>query len=411
EGQQDKPVSEMSVKLIPFHTLAITEKIGAGRLGTVYKGVYRLIEQVAIKEITGIDGAEAQAQFKREAQIMKTITNEVSGKHFAFFYGICCEENRQYLIMEYLSGGTLANYLTKPLSKQTRHQLCLNIIAGLYLLHDANIYHRDLTSANILISEHGEAKLADFGLAKVQQAVAETVNKKVQASASKFRIMAPERMQAFYNGDSDDKGDIYSFGILLFEIMAKRTAYTGLSDLQIIDKVLLKGEREPIPPEVPEFYRDLIIQCWSQLPEQRPTAYELWQILQKVPDFQKITEKGMEAEKIKDFNEAATQYKKAAFYGEPRAQANLALLMFEGKGNLVKDDTKSRELLYQSAMGDHPRGMINLAYFYEKGLGGDPDIDKAKRWLTTAANTGDERAKQRLEKLNEPQNSPTRLKK
>ena len=394
KGQEiSNPYAGLTV--IPFHTLEIEERLGEGKLGVIYLG--RLHgELVAVKEIIGLHGQEAKAQFLREAQIMSRLRS----RHFALFYGICCSDEHQYLIMEYMPQGSLAQYLTnKRLNLDQRHRIVLDIVSGLHYLHTAKVYHRDLTSANVLIDAHGTAELADFGLAKVAETVAMTINKGVQASASTLKILAPERLNP-RSRDNHEKGDIYSLGLLIWEIMMGKMAYAGLSESAIIQKVLA-GEREELPVYMPEFYRELITRCWQAVPEQRPPVAEILRLLQAyvIPDLEALNQQGMDYEKRGNLEQAARCYQQAGFYGSMRAGTNLGLYYCQGKGGLTQDYQMARELFIQSAEEGHTRAMVNLAHMYEKGWGVNPDLKQAYYWLQKASQAGDKAAEQRLQKL------------
>lgn len=382
--------------MIPFHALDIEDKIGQGKLGTIYRGRYNG-EVVAVKEITGIEGEDARKQFLREAQIM----NHLRSQHFALFYGVCSEEDRHYLVTEYLPGGSLDIYLGqhKNLGLVQRHHFIKDIVSGLRYLHAAKVYHRDLTSANVLIDQRGTAKIADFGLAKVGHHVAKTVGFGAQHLASSFKIYAPERFSL--KAQPSSEWDVYSLGILMWEILTGQMAYAGLTDTEITHRVL-KGELEAIPSYVPAFYQELIEACWDKLPERRPSVEEINTQLTsfKVPDIEALFNEGLLQEKTyKDYDQAVTCYQNAAAYGSFRARTNLAGLYYDGCG-VPKDEQKAHDLLLESAQDGHSRAMVNLAILYEEGYAGQkPNLKQARFWLEKAAGLGDVSAREKLAKM------------
>ncbi len=382
------------LNLIPFHQLRIDRQLGQGKLGTVYLGQL-FTEAVAIKQITGLGTDYAKAQFLREAQIM----HHLRSRHVALFYGVCSEEDRQYLVMEYFPGGTLAAYAQQGHSLQERHQVALDIAQGLSVMHSAEVYHRDLSSSNVLIDARGAAKIADLGLAKVNDAVAQSLVGAVQVRASTLKVLSPERLVP--RGQVDlEKADIYSFGVLLWELMTGEVMYAGLSEAQLVQQVLAE-KWPPLPSYLPLVYRELIGQCWNTRPSQRPSMSEILERLRaySAPDVEQLTEQGMRYEKAQQMEQAFLCYQQAAHYGSMRGRTNLGLLYCQGGAGIEKDVAKAKALLTQSAHEGHARAMVNLGIFYEKGWGGEVDIAQARHWFEKAALQQDAVAIQRLARL------------
>lgn len=376
---------------IPFYKLKILGKANEAILETIYKGSYD-DELVAIKEIVGLDGDTLLAQFNREAAIM----NNIRSVHFALFYGISGQGNVRYLISEYMTKGVLDKYLAnQKLNLKQRVELSLSIIRALHALHEKKVYHRHLSTESFGIDKYGNAKLMNFSLAKVEEAIAKTVDKKVQQSKTSLKIMSPERLLPYPY--QEDKADIYSLGIILYEVMTSKTLYQDLSDSQILQRIQ-SGEFAAIPKEVPEFYRELILQCWQQDPSARPSTAELLTKLTNMPDTEELVKLGEKAENEQDYCTAEQHYRQAIFYGNMRARTNLATLMFQKKveANAPKE---MRNLFKLSANEEHPRAMVNLAYLYQKGIDGGIKIPKSFFWLEKAKLANQPEAKQRLLEL------------
>ena len=382
------------INVIPFHTLEINKKITDGKLGTIYAGTYN-DENVAIKEITGITGDAARTQFLREA-----ILSKLRSRHLALFYGICCEDDRNYLVIEDIPNSLEQYIVNRPIPLNQRHQMAIEIVSGLNFLHRAGVYHRDLSSENVLVCRDGHAKLSDLGLVKIENNKDINVKTAIKEVKKTYKIFPPEYFD-FRRKQNFETTDIYALGILLWELLTSKLAFNGLRDEEIISKIRT-GFTEPIPNFVPEFYRNLIESCWSKLPSNRPSAYDVLRKLKgyKVPNIDAMFQDGLAAEQKKDFQTAFSIYQVAAAYGSFRARTNLACMYYEGVGPVAQDKGRALNLFLQSAKDGHPRAMVNLATMFEEGWNGNPpDINKALHWLEKGKSLGDQYCAQKFDAL------------
>lgn len=387
-----------SLPIYPFHKLQIDAKLDKHALGKMYLGRLHN-EAVVLKEIVGVETETAREQFLREAKIM----DRLRSRHFSLFYGICFEENRHYLLMEYLPKGKLLDYLSEnsALSFKKRHEMIMELAKGLDFLHDSEVYLRGLTSASIGIDSDDHAKIMDFSVAKVQVEIAKTVNKIVEERGS-LRYLPPERIVRT-GIILHDKEDIYRFGLIILEILTGRQICHDLPDVACVQKILT-GELVDIPDYIPEFYQKLISDCTQEKPFDRLDIKSLIKQLEAytLPDADKLNEQGMKYEKGDDIPKAYAYYEQAAYCGSKSARTNLGTLLCAGKG-MEYDYERAFELFTLSAKENHTRAMVNLARLYEKGLGTEQDITKAKELLKKAANHGDKIAAKRLAELDQPQ--------
>ncbi|CAB4472956.1 unnamed protein product [Rhizophagus irregularis] len=181
--------------------------------------------------------------------------------------------NEYLLIMQYANGGDLQNYLKnnfKNLIWNDKKKLAFQIADGLDYLHYENILHRDLHSKNIVIHE-SNAKITDFGISKNQ-------NNQTSAYIGNFGVIAymgPERLK---NPESPytNSSDIYSFGVLMWEISSGRPPFEDIDDkMALFTSIVYKENREKPVPNTPEKYEELYKKCWSQEPRLRPTTNEI----------------------------------------------------------------------------------------------------------------------------------------
>jgi len=237
--------------------------IGAGGFGAVYKGEWKhSIEPVAVKELFLEQMTEAFFQeFRNEVKIMVQLRSPNTLR----LWGVCFEP---YCMVMPLMKTSLFELLKEEPSWPVRIQIAIDVGAGLNYLHSQKVIHRDLKSSNILIDEHGRAKVADFGLSKVKL---ETSRRSKQKSAvGSYLWMAPElfRQPVRYTTQSD----IYSYGMVLWEIASCQLPFQGATMYAQVEAWVSQGDREDIPPGTLPLYEELIESAWAQDPQERLNA-------------------------------------------------------------------------------------------------------------------------------------------
>jgi serine/threonine-protein kinase CTR1 len=220
-------------------------------------------QTVVIKTLEGAFTENDHAQFVREIRIMSRLHHP----NITALYGATLELNHPCLVMEYLES-SLFDTLKRVLTSERQKSIALDIARGLHYLHGQGVIHRHLKSTNILLNAQEQAKLTDFGLAKVRMASIQTAAERSQA----IQWLAPECLRGEVPTLSSD---IYSYGIILWEIATNQQCYTKLDP-----DFVLSGKREDIPPTVPDVLANLIRRCWHQDPSQRPPITEVIQILE-----------------------------------------------------------------------------------------------------------------------------------
>jgi len=223
----------------------ITEKLGAGGMGEVYKGRdTRLDRIVALKILSpgASPGADLRQRFEREARAVAALNHP----HICTLFDVGRDGDTDFLVMEYCEGETLAQRLSKgplPLEQALRHGT--EIADALDKAHRAGIVHRDLKPGNIMITRSG-VKLLDFGLAKLRPLSAATGELLTKATATEpltaagtilgtLHYMAPEQLEG---KDADARSDLFAFGAVLYEMLTGKRAFEGTSQASVITAIM-----------------------------------------------------------------------------------------------------------------------------------------------------------------------------
>ncbi|XP_068115131.1 proto-oncogene tyrosine-protein kinase LCK-like [Hyperolius riggenbachi] len=246
---------------IPRNTLELVEKIDTGPFGAVWMGYHHGNIKVAIKCLN--HGTMSPSDFLAEADLMKQLQHP----RLVRLYGLVTQEP-MYIVTEYMENGQLGDYLKTPqglsLNVSKLIGMSAQVAEGMALLERKNYIHRDLRAASILVSDTLSCKIANFGLAQI------TEDKYTAIEGSKFPIKwtAPEGIKY---GMFSIKSDVWSFGILLTEIITYgRMPYPGMTNSEMID-YLERGYRMQQPDQCPKELYDLMLKCWKEHPEERPT--------------------------------------------------------------------------------------------------------------------------------------------
>jgi len=267
----------------------ILEQIGEGGMATVYKAHdTRLDAEVAVKVIRTENLApsileRALKRFEREAKALARLTHPNIVK--VIDYGEY--EDKPYLVLEYLPGGSLKKRLGKPIPWQEAFQLILPIARALDYAHRQNMIHRDVKPSNILMTEDGEPMLTDFGIAKVLdlEETADLTGTGMGIGTPEY--MAPEQWQ----GNTSTQSDLYSLGVLLYEMITGRKPYTANTPAAL----LLKQANDPLP-RPSEFVRDLLDKVENIL--LRALAKEPKERFKDMGEFIKAMDNGLKSEKV-----------------------------------------------------------------------------------------------------------------
>ena len=259
-GQSASTVTQVAVGF-ELGTYRIEAPIGEGGMGVVYRALdTKLNRPVAVKFLsTDLADAAARRRFQREAQLASSLNHP----HILTVYDAGEFEGRQYLVTEFVDGGTLKSWAKQePRNWRQVVELLTGVADGLAAAHQAGILHRDIKPENILVAKNGYAKLADFGLAKAAEG---TENRDLTRTLTErhtragvivgtIAYMSPEQASG---KPLDARSDIFSFGIVLYEILAGRRPFTGATDLELL-KTIIHGSTEPLGGEAPLALRNVV---------------------------------------------------------------------------------------------------------------------------------------------------------
>uniref|UniRef100_A0A0D3C0G7 Protein kinase domain-containing protein n=1 Tax=Brassica oleracea var. oleracea TaxID=109376 RepID=A0A0D3C0G7_BRAOL len=189
------------------------------------------------------------------------------------------EFSQEVYIMRVYGTGSIYNFLHKQkfaFKIQTLLKVALDVAKGVCYLHQNNIIHRDLKTANLLMDEYGIVKVADFGVARVQ-----IESGVMTAETGTYRWMAPEVIE---HKPYSHKADVFSYGIVIWELLTGHIPYAYLTPLQaavgVVQKVL--GFRPKIPKKTHPKVKGLLQRCWNQDPKDRPEFEEIIEMLQQI---------------------------------------------------------------------------------------------------------------------------------
>jgi serine/threonine protein kinase len=254
--------------------------MGSGAFGTVFHGRWRGTD-VAIKRIKNScfmypssDTDKLIVEFWREAAILSKLHHP----NVLAFYGIVNNGPGGTLatVTEFMASGSLKKVLLRKekfLDRRRRITLAMDVAIGMEYLHSKDIIHFDLKCDNLLVNLNDPSrpicKVADFGLSKVKQTT--MVSGGMRGT---LPWMAPEMLEWSSNMVST-KVDVYSFGIIMWEILTGQEPYAGMHHGGVIGGILSNTLRPTVPASCDPQWRELMEQCWSNEPDKRPTFTEV----------------------------------------------------------------------------------------------------------------------------------------
>ncbi len=245
----------------------ILEKIGAGGMSDVYKAKDQVLGRFVAVKVLKQEFAEDVnfvTKFHTEAQSAAGLQHP----NIVNIYDVGSEEHVHFIVMEYVEGITLKTYIEKKgqLNYKEAISIAIQVARGIEAAHNNQIVHRDIKPQNIMISHEGKVKVTDFGIARA--ATSNTIHSDVMGSV---HYTSPEQAR---NGFVDGKSDIYSLGIVMYEMVTGRVPYDGDTTVSIAIQHL---QEEMIPPSVyapqlPISLEKIIIKCTQKSQDRRYAA-------------------------------------------------------------------------------------------------------------------------------------------
>lgn len=264
---------------ILWEDLVIGEQIGQGSCGTVYHALW-YGSDVAVKVFSKQEYSEDLIQtFRQEVSLMKKLRHP----NILLFMGAVTSPQRLCIVTEFLPRGSLFRLLQRSTTKldvRRRIHMALDIARGMSYLHHSSppIIHRDLKSSNLLVDKNWTVKVADFGLSRLKRETFLTT----KTGKGTPQWMAPEVLR---NEPSDEKSDVYSYGVILWELVTQKIPWENLNSMQVIGAVGFMNQRLDIPSDVDPQWTSIILSCWDSDPQQRPSFQEL---LEKLRELQRL---------------------------------------------------------------------------------------------------------------------------
>jgi cephalosporin-C deacetylase-like acetyl esterase len=260
----------------------IVDMLGAGGMGEVYLAEdTRLGRQVAIKVLPEqfFGDSHAQERFQREARAASALNHP----HICTIYDVGEVDQHPFMVMELLKGQTLRDrMLSSNFSKEELLGIAVQIADALATAHAGGIVHRDIKPANIFITERGDAKVLDFGLAKLSRGETAEADTRTQTVAREdltrpgttlgtIAYMSPEQV---LGSAIDGRSDLFSFGVVLYEMATGKVPFAGDTLGSIFDQIIHRAPEPPVNlnPELPQALETVISRCLQKDRQARPAS-------------------------------------------------------------------------------------------------------------------------------------------
>lgn len=252
----------------------IIGQIGAGGMATVYEAYQEKLDRhVAIKwmHASFIQDRQFVGRFEREARIVARLDHP----NIVPIYDYDTQDNRPYLVMKYIDGQTLKDRMAEsPLTLSEIVSVMNTVASTLDYAHAQGVLHRDLKPSNIILDENGMAYLTDFGLARITHQGESTLS--VDSMLGTPHYISPE--QALGDKTLDGRTDVYSFGVLLYEMLVGRLPFTADTPYAIVHKHIYASPPAPsaLNPDIPPAVERVLLKALAKAPSDRyPTATAL----------------------------------------------------------------------------------------------------------------------------------------
>jgi predicted ATPase len=253
-----------------FDGYELLTEIGSGGMGTVYAAVDRRTgERVAVKHLRAdIANSDAVDRFRREGNLLRRLNHP----NIVQLRDVCQREAQQYLVMEYVDGGSLRQMLDRSprLSVHQALSLSIEIADALTRAHHLGIVHRDIKPANVLLAADGTPRLADFGIARTAEAGITATG----AIVGTLDYLSPEVLRG---QEADARADVWSFGVMLFEMVAGVRPFKGDHVAALFQSIL----NDPVPDMeslragLPHALIDLVYRMLAKDPVERLPSFRL----------------------------------------------------------------------------------------------------------------------------------------
>lgn len=340
QDEINKNLSDISSNWIKdIHDFELQKKIGSGAFAEVFLSYQKSTHKIVALKKLYVQQFNVQSfeLFKREVTILSNL------EHFAIlpFVGVCTKAPF-CIITEYMPGGSLFERLHKgPKLDPTKLTIiAFGIAVGMEYLHGKGVIHRDLKSLNILLDADDFPKICDFGMSRFINDEDDIV---MSGNAGTAQWMAPEMLNC---EKYDQKIDVYSYGILLWELLTKEVPFRGLKEVQVAMAVINNDSRPLIPQSCPQKLSMLIKRCWNKDPKNRPD----FKGIVKLFETGEISYPGTNQEVVRSYINQflKVQLNPASFNPNDASKESVEQIIFELNDTKTQEDGISKLLLYKS---------------------------------------------------------------
>lgn len=258
-------IDGVELPMMPFNALDFEVLVARGPSTSLYRA--RSHDILLAAKVMPTNGPMLVADFCREIAIVRHLKHP----NICRFYGASVGPTSCCLLYEFLDGGSLADVIRDHRRSIDVVWLAKEVACGMAYLHQQGVLHRDLKPSNVLLSRDGKVKVVDFGLSCETMTAGDHTGE-----TGTYRWMAPEVIR---HEPYSTAADVYSFGILLWELVAREQPFAGMTPIQAAFAVARQGLRPPMPLKTPLPLANLIRCCWHVDPRARPTFEDVLELL------------------------------------------------------------------------------------------------------------------------------------
>lgn len=258
---------EISKWLFNSDSLEFFEQIGFNSFRGVYMG-----KKVVIEKLKGCDKGNSY-EFELRRDLLELMT--CGHTNILQFHGFCIDEiHGLCVVTRFMDGGTVHDLMMKNKKLQMKEimRIAADVAEGLKFINDHSVAYRDLNTQRIQLDRHGNACLGDLGIVTASKSIGEAMEYETDG----YRWLAPEIIAGDPESvDETEMSNVYSFGMVIWEMVSGEAAYAALSPVQAAVEIAACGLRPEIPKDCPQFLKSLMIKCWSDCPSKRPQFAEI----------------------------------------------------------------------------------------------------------------------------------------